>query len=133
MRFTIVSIFLLFLSSCDKEGYYEFIVNNVSSENIQLKFYYESERDNEKYKQTVQISEGGEKTIRIITAPLNSNVHDCFNEHGISYFKEIIFDTFADSIKIEKQLWQPENWVYKKRDKWAAEYKLIITEEMLGI
>jgi hypothetical protein len=98
-----------------------------------LRFYYEPIQYSStvEYGQIIKLSTGEEEIIRIIDAPLNSPAHDCLNEHGMTYFEELVFDTYVDSIKIEKQLWQPENWIYKNSSKWSAEYTLIITNELI--
>jgi len=126
---------LLTLFSCDYQGSYTFKAKNETSKNIEFRFYYESSQysSSEEYGQTINLSQGEEKIIRIIDAPLNSEAHDCLKEHGMAYFDELVFDTYVDSIKIEKQLWQPENWIYEKNSKWSADYTLIITDELIDV
>jgi hypothetical protein len=118
--------------SCDYQGTYTFKVKNETSNQIEFKFENESNyySSTEEYKDTVSLSPNEEKIIRIIDAPLNSPAHDCLTEHGMSYFQELIFDTYVDEVKLEKQLWQPENWTYSSSSKWAATYSMTITDEM---
>jgi hypothetical protein len=78
----------------------------------------------------VKISIGEEKTIRIISSPLNNTAHNCLQMHGMYYFHDLIFDTYLENKKIKKQLWQPDNWTYKKDSKWMAEYHMNITDEL---
>jgi hypothetical protein len=135
MRNLFYTIFLLVLFSCDNWGSYTFKAKNETSKNVELRFYYETSQysSSKEYGQTIKLSEGEEKIIRIVDAPLNSPAHDCLKEHGMTYFDELVFDTYVDSVKIERQLWQPENWIYEKNSKWSADYTLIITDELIDV
>jgi len=133
MKYLYFILFGFLTVSCDYQGTYTFEVKNETSNRIELRFenenyYYSSD---EEYKDTVSLSTGEEKIIRIIYAPLNSPAHDCLNEHGMTYFQELIFDTYVEGVKLEKQLWQPENWTYSSSSNWAATYSMIITDEMI--
>jgi len=135
MRSLFYIILLLTLFGCDYQGAYTFKAKNETSKKIELRFYYESSQysSSKEYGQTIKLSEGEEKIIRIIDAPLNSPAHDCIKDHGMAYFNELVFDTYVDSINIEKQLLQPENWIYNKTSKWLADYTLIITNELIDV
>jgi hypothetical protein len=132
MKKLLISAVLVSLLGCDYMGDYTFNVNNESSKTIQFRFtdsiYYSNNTEN---KQIATIIPGEVKTIRVINAPLNSPAHDCLHEHGMTYFRELIFDTYINSVKIEKQLWQPENWIYHKSSKYSADYTMTITEELI--
>ena len=133
MKYAIVVLILFSLFGCDYEGYYTFKVKNETSKKIELRFkndslYYSGDKEN---RDTVYVQSGEEKAVIVIYAPLNSQAHDCLHEHGMTYFKDLVFDTYVDTVKIEKQLWQPDNWTYRKCSKWSAEYKLSITDELL--
>jgi hypothetical protein len=131
--FCLLTILFVF-SGCDYQGSYTFKVKNETSKLITIKFsnnpsyvYGSSENSEE-----VTISPQEEKIVREIYAPLNNRAHNCLQEHGISFFTELVFDTYVDGVKLEKQLWQPENWIYQCLDDWYAEYTLFITEELLN-
>lgn len=134
MRKLFYIIMAITLVSCDYQGSYTFIAKNETSKNIELHFLYKNRNyaDSSENGRIIKLTEGQEKTIRIINAPLNSKAHDCLREHGMSYFQQLVFDTFIDSVKIEKQLWQPENWDYEKKSKWAANYTLKINNELIS-
>jgi len=128
--------FLLFLSlfifsGCDNMGDYTFKVKNSTQETITLKFEYDSRPYQTENKKEVTLLPAEEKVIRVIEAPLNSPAHDCLTEHGIGFFEELVFDTYVNDEKLEKQLWQAENWTYRHISKWSAEYKMTITNEMI--
>ncbi len=134
MKYLYFVLFCFFIVSCDYIGVYMFEVKNDTSNQIKLHFQYEQYGSgNENYGDIVSISPGEEKTIRIVDAPLNSPAHDCLKEHGMAYFDELIFDTYLDGIKLEKQLWQPENWIYSSSSRWEATYSMEITDEMIEL
>ena len=82
-------------------------------------------------KEEVVLLPSEEKIVRIVDAPLNSPSHDCLSKHGIVYFIELVFDTYVNGEKLEKQLWQAENWTYSKNSKYSGEYTMTITYEMI--
>lgn len=51
----------------------------------------------------------------------------------MTYFEELIFDPYIDSVKLGKQLWDPVNWTYTSSSKWAATYYMAITGEMIEV
>jgi hypothetical protein len=127
-------IILFVLSGCDYQGSYTFKVKNESSKEITLKFsnnpsYVYGSSDN---REEVTILPQEENIVRVIYAPLNDRAHNCLQEHGISFFTKLVFDTYIDGVKLEKQLWQPDNWTYKGKGDWDAEYRLVITEGLLN-
>ena len=126
-------LFIVFLIyGCDHQGYYTFTIKNESSKEIELRFLNEQYNYNsDEYPDTINISTEEERVVRVVYAPLNSPVHDCLSEHGMAYFEEIIFDTYVEGKKIEKQLWQPQNWTYNELGEWEAEYNMTIDDEMI--
>jgi len=124
----IFSIFIF--SGCDYWGSYTFNVKNETQDTITLKFVNELSQDNQNPNEIVLLPTE-EKTVITIGAPLNSPAHDCLNEHGMAFFTELVFDTYVNGEKLEKQLWQPENWTYHYKSKYSAEYSMTITEEMI--
>jgi len=133
-------IFYLFLlsiifSGCDYLGFYTFKVKNSTQEIITLKFVNDISKGasfgKDENKEEIILLPTEEKTVRILDAPLNSPAHDCLTDHGIAYFKELVFDIYVNGDKLEKQFWQAENWTYQKKSKWSAEYTMIITDEMI--
>lgn len=125
----ILSLFLF--SSCDFQGFYTFKVKNSTQETIVLKFLNESPPYQIENKEEVILLPNEDKTIRVIDAPLNSPAHDCLTEHGIGFFNILVFDTYVNDEKLEKQLWQAENWKYRSNSKWSADYSMTITNEMI--
>ena len=126
----ILSLFIF--TGCDYQGTYTFKVKNSTQETITLKFL------NKSWSGNVDINKGEvilepleEKKVRIVYAPLNDAAHDCLTQHGMAYFEELVFDTYVNGKKLEKQLWQAENWVYRHQSKWSAEYTMTITDEMI--
>lgn len=121
--------FLLLFSGCDEQGAYSFIIENKTEKNITIKFHIDSSCSFGKNENEVTILSEETKTIRIIEGALNSSAHDCLEDHGLKYFNELPFDTYIDGEKIEKELWQKENWTYHKKSSWNAEYKMTITNK----
>ena len=130
--FSLLVLSLFIFSGCDYWGFYTFKIKNSTQETITLKFLNNSsyERHDENNEEVILLPDE-EKVVRIVDAPLNSPAHDCLTEHGIGFFTELVFDTYVNDEKLEKQLWQAENWVYRHKSKWAAEYYMTITEEMI--
>ncbi|MCL2328038.1 MAG: hypothetical protein FWC39_13240 [Bacteroidetes bacterium] len=125
----ILSLFLF--SGCDYWASYTFKVKNSTQETITLKFEREPSSYDTKNKKEVVLLPAEEKVIRVIDGSLNDWAHDCLTMHGIGYFNELVFDTYVNDEKLEKQLWQAENWTYQKKSKSAAEYTMTITNEMI--
>jgi uncharacterized lipoprotein NlpE involved in copper resistance len=121
---------ILILVGCDNQGTYTFKVKNGTAVSLELRFLNETSGypGYETTPDVVVLAPGEEKTVRIIYSPINSPVHDCLTEHGISYFRGIIFDTYMDGVKLERQLWRPENWTYSSSGKWSATYSMTIME-----
>ena len=134
MKKEIIIIILSFFvfSGCDYAGVYTFKIKNSTQEKITLKFVNDVptwDIYNENKKEVVLLPTE-EKTVRIIEI-LNYKAHDCITEHGIASLKELVFDTYVNGEKIEKQLWQAENWTYQKKSKWLAEFNMTIINEMI--
>ncbi|MDR2009762.1 MAG: hypothetical protein LBQ22_04700 [Bacteroidales bacterium] len=96
-----------------------------------MKFLNELPSYQTENKEEVILLPNEDKTIIVIDAPLNSPAHDCLTEHGIGFFKELVFDTYVNNEKLEKQLWQAKNWTYRSNSKWLADYSMTITNEMI--
>jgi len=134
--FFALSLSLFMFSGCDYLGSFTFKVENSTQETITLKFVNDihkgsSSANRDENKKEVILEPNEEKVVRILDADLNTRAHDCLTTHGIARFTELIFDTYVDGVKIEKQLWQAENWTYRETSKWSGEYKMIITDEMI--
>jgi hypothetical protein len=133
MKNTIIIFSLLFFASCDYWGSYTFKMKNLTSGIVEIKFI-DSTRSSTHIDTAnhmdVLISKGEEKILRIIGAPLNTPAHNCLQMHGMMYFHKIVFDTYVDGKKVEKQVWQPDNWTYKKNSKWDATYSMNLTNEL---
>ena len=129
--FSLFILSLFVLSGCDYQGSYTFKVKNATQKTITLKFEYDSRPYQTENKKEVVLLPAEEKIIRVIDAPLNSPAHDCLVEHGMGYFNELVFDTYVDDENLEKQLWQAENWTYRKLSKWSGEYTMTITNDMI--
>lgn len=104
---------------------YTFTVKNSTQETIVLKFLNDSYNSANESEVTLLPSE--EKMVRLVDAPLNSPAHDCLNQHGIAYFIDLVFDTYINGEKLDRQLWQSQNWYYAH----STEYKMNITEDMI--
>jgi len=129
--FLFILSFLVF-SGCDFLGFYTFKVRNSTQETITLKFLNNLSYDRrDENKEEVILLPTEEKTVRIVDGPLNSPAHDCLTEHGIGFFTELIFDTYVNEDKLEKQLWQAENWSFHRNSKYSAVYFMIITDDMI--
>jgi len=130
--FSLFVLSLFIFSGCDYWGFYTFIVKNSTQETITLKFLNNPSYDkHDENNEEVILLPNEEKIVRIVDAPLNSPAHDCLTEHGIGFFNELVFDTYVNGEKLEKQLWQAENWTYKKKSKYSAEYNMTITNELI--
>ena len=129
--FYLIILSLIIFLSCDSQGDYTFIVRNSTQKTIVLKFVNEVPSYQAKGKETITLLPDEEKIVRIIYAPLNSPAHDCLSKHGIAFFNELIFDTYVSGEKLEKQLWQAENWKFHYKSKWSAEYSMTITNEII--
>jgi len=130
----VFSLFILSLfvfSGCDYMGSYTFKVRNETQETITLKFEHDALPYQTENKKEIILLPAEEKVIRVIDAPLNSPAHDCLTEHGMGYFNELVFDTYVNDEKLDKQLWQAENWRYHKNSTYSADYYMIITNEMI--
>ena len=131
----ILFIFIVFIfSGCDYLVDYKFFVENSTQEKITLKFVndpYSQMHDENKTKEVILLP-NEEKVIRIVTGELNSPAHDCLSDHGIAFFYDLVFDTYINGEKLEKQLWKAENWSYHKNGKrTTVDYKMTITNEMI--
>lgn len=131
LYFFVTLLVLLSLSGCDYQGSFTFKIKNEIQKEITIKFHYDCLSPNFDNQKEVTILPNEEKIVRLIDAPLNSAAHDCLKDHGLEYFEELPFDTYFEEMKLNKELWLRENWTYHKKSKWDAEYKMVITNELL--
>lgn len=115
----------IFLAGCDYQGTYTFDIENELSSIVKVVLINQNNQE-------IVFQPNEKKTLIIIDAPINSPAHDCLKEHGIEYFNELVFDIYIDDVKLKKQLWQSQYWLYTKRSKYSAKYKLILTEEIIA-
>lgn len=130
----VFGLLMLFLQGCDYLSFYNYYISNELAEEVELRFYWTSTSEYDEGSENAEsviIKPQEKKLIRSLSGPLNSVVHDCMNEHGMTYSKEIIFDTYINGEKLEKQLWQPQNWSFKSNSKYSGEYTMVITEDMV--
>ncbi|NLE62866.1 MAG: hypothetical protein GX612_03400 [Bacteroidales bacterium] len=128
-----ILIVLLFFSSCvqtDYSGTYWFTIKNSTQKTITLKFIKSLDYGNNiKNMDEVILLPKQEKVVRtfLLDGVYPNDVRKTsFNER----FSELVFDTYVDGKKFDKELWQPENWTfYAKKSEWEAEYKMIITDK----
>lgn len=125
-------LFILLFSSCDYQGSYSFLIENKTEKDVTIKFRNDSYCSFHNNEKEVVILSGEEKKVRVIEGALNSSSHDWLKEQKETYLiDEILFDTYIGEERINKELWQRENWSYHKNGRWEAEYKMIITNELL--
>lgn len=129
-------IVLLFFNSCvqiDHVGTYRFVIKNSTQKTITLKFIKSLDYGNNiKNLDEVTLFPAEEKVVRTF---LIDDVYpnDVIKTQFDKWFSELVFDTYLDGKKLDKELWQPENWTYyyDKKSEWEAEYKMIITDKNL--
>jgi hypothetical protein len=66
---------------------------------------------------------------------MNEEANDFLTDEIIinsGYWDILIFDTYINDEKLEKELWRANNWTYKRNSKWSAEYSLIITNQTIN-
>lgn len=130
-------IVLLSFSSCvqtDTSGTYWFIIKNSTQKTITLKFTKSLDYGNDiKNMDEVILLPTQEKIVRTFLTDFGVYPHDVIKTSFNEMFSELVFDTYVDGKKLDKELWQPENWTfYAKKSEWEAEYKMIITDKNLG-
>lgn len=126
--FLIIVSFLFFLGCGEPNGSYSFIIKNSTSETIKIKFL---NNNNSIDMEEVILLSSEEKFVRLIDIGIGVYPSDFIKTHFYEDFSELIFDTYIDGNKLDKDLWLPENWTYSKKSEWEAEYKMTITNEML--
>lgn len=133
----VLGLLCLLLQGCDIVPIYSFYISNELESDIVLEFQYTSSRSYEKAlndEKTITLSPGEKKFVRTIDGTINTPAHNCLKQHGMTYSKEIIFDIYIDNVKLEKQLWQPQNWQYESgKGKYeGGKYHLKITEDLIS-
>ena len=132
MKKICVILLAVVFSSCDYVTQYTFKVKNATQETITLKF--EQQTHISQNAKEVILLPSEEKIVRVITF-LNVPAHDCLTEHEMKHYEDcsndLVFDTYVNGEKLDKQLWRPDNWMYNRKSKYSAEYTMTITEEMI--
>lgn len=127
---------LLFISCGKKEFFptkYSFVITNSSQKTITLKFLKELDYGNSiENKQEITLHPSEKKVIRTFTFEEFSEATDILNTVFNDRFIELKFDTYVDSIKLDKNLWEPINWTYKSISKNDAEYEMKITNNIIS-
>lgn len=120
-------------TACDYQGNYTFKVKNETGEPVRFEFVNQGyDAYAHKNQNQVDVLPAEEKTIRIVAAPLNSPAHDCMREHGPDYFGNLEFEIYLNDVKIEKELWHGDHWVFRKLAKWEGEYTMTISDQLLA-
>jgi len=133
MKKICVILLAVVFSSCDYVTQYTFKVKNATQETITLKFVNDSYSAYRSVNTKEVILLPSEEKIVGIAEFLNVPAHDCLSEHGMEHFEDLVFDTYVNDEKLDKQLWRPDNWMYNRKSKYSAEYTMTITEEMIEI
>jgi len=123
-------VFFLFVltvftfSGCSKMCEYRFKVKNVSQEKVTL-----MNEDKE-----LELLPNEERIIFVGYDLTDIEAHDIYTDHEIidhGLWNELIFETYVNNEKLDKELWRPEYWTYKRISKWLAEYNMTITDKMI--
>ncbi|MDL2239872.1 hypothetical protein LJC69_05755 [Bacteroidales bacterium OttesenSCG-928-K22] len=132
IKITLTLSIIMFISCVhDYQGSYSFLVKNTTQKTITLKFINHLDENIDINKDEITILPDEERVVRIITADLGIFPLDRIESHFMEEFSELIFDTYVNNDKLDKQLWQPENWIYYEKSEWESEYKMTIINEML--
>jgi len=96
----------------DYSGTYWFTIKNSTQKTITLKFIKSLDYGNNiKNMDEVILLPKQEKVVRtfLLDGVYPNDVRKTsFNER----FSELVFDTYVDGKKFDKELWQPENWTF---------------------
>ena len=130
-------ITLLFLSSCIYTEYcstYKFSMENTTQDTITIQFAEPLDYGNNiENTNEVILLPGQEKIVRtFIFDNLSRNTIDYKEDVFYNIFRELVFDTYINGEKLDKELWKYENWTYyEEKSKGKAKYKMIITDNIL--
>ena len=130
-------ITLLFLSSCIYTEYcstYKFSMENTTQDTITIQFAEPLDYGNNiENPNEVILLPGQEKIVRtFIFDNLSRNTIDYKEDVFYNIFRELVFDTYVNEEKLDKELWKYENWTYyEEKPKGNAKYKMIITDNIL--
>jgi len=112
------------LSGCEKMCEYRFKMTNATQEKITLMNEYSE----------VELPPNEERIIFIGHDLPDIEAHDVYTDDEIiirGLWNEMIFETYVNDEKLDKELWRPEYWTYKRISKWLAEYSMTITDKMI--
>ncbi|MCO5269048.1 MAG: hypothetical protein M9897_09160 [Brumimicrobium sp.] len=136
---TVLCFSLFFSCTTDKDFWstYSFNIKNDTQDTISIKFLKELNYDNSfndndiiNWQEVVLYPEEKKDVRTFKLGGINPNDH--LKTSFDNMFSELIFNTYINGIKLEKDLWQPDNWVYQKISDREAEYKMTITDDMIG-
>ena len=112
------------LAGCSKMCEYRFKMTNATQEKITLMNEYSE----------VELPPNEERIIFIGHDLSDIEAHDVYTEdeiinHGL--WNEMMFETYVNDEKLDKELWRPEYWTYKRISKWLGEYSMTVTNKMI--
>ena len=128
-------IALLFLSSCTYTEYYsiyKFSMENTTQDTISIQFAEPLDYGNNiENPNEVVLLPGQEKIVRTFLRETSYPI-DYKEDVFYNIFRELVFDTYVNGEKLDKELWKYENWTYyEEKPKGNAKYKMIITDNIL--
>ena len=128
-------IALLFLSSCTYTEYYsiyKFSMENTTQDTITIQFAEPLDYGNNiENPNEVILLPRQEKIVRTFLRETSYPI-DYKEDVFYNIFRELVFDTYVNGEKLDKELWKYENWTYyEEKSKGNAKYKMIITDNIL--
>ena len=128
-------IALLFLSSCIYTEYcstYKFSMENTTQDTITIQFAEPLDYGNNiENPNEVILLPRQEKIVRTFLRETSYPI-DYKEDVFYNIFRELVFDTYINGEKLDKELWKYENWTYyEEKSKGNAKYKMIITDNIL--
>ncbi len=128
-------IALLFLSSCTYTEYYsiyKFSMENTTQDTISIQFAKPLDYGNNiENPNEVILLPRQEKIVRTFLRETSYPI-DYKEDVFYNIFRELVFDTYVNGEKLDKELWKYENWTYyEEKSKGKAKYKMIITDNIL--
>ena len=128
-------IALLFLSSCTYTEYYsiyKFSMENTTQDTISIQFAKPLDYGNNiENPNEVILLPRQEKIVRTFLRETSYPI-DYKEDVFYNIFRELVFDTYVNGEKLDKELWKYENWTYyEEKPKGNAKYKMIITDNIL--
>lgn len=130
-----IGLFAVLLTSCigtDPVTLYHFIINNETDKILTLDFKNSLPYSIPAHPNSDEIVLLPNQEMRVRNFAFDSpDVADCIKTDFDFLFGELVFDTYVDGEKTDKELWRPENWTFCPVSKNEAEYKMVITESDL--